>query len=275
MGFGNIAEQLATKGINLELKRGTAKSVRELILNQGKKFEANSLEHTIMSQGRKFEQNESKYVKNVLDNVTEEPDLSIFRNSKGPNAFYDDAMKKQKTINNEKMWNQRAADMGQTLKVSKADPDLDYQISKLRANKTRNNVAATDTKLGNALSYLNGRSSENIADTMRTGRVNFMNEFNNTIPKEHFGPKIPDHGPVNIKDPEVLRKMYAENNDQLKNQIKSTKKEEQKQTQGKMDSFLKQAIPIAVGGGLIFSMFGRGGQMSNSELYGQQKAYGQ
>lgn len=42
----------------------------------------------------------------------------------------------------------------------------------------------------------------------------------------------------------------------------------------KMDGFLKQAIPIAVGGGLVFSMFNRGGQMSNSELYGQQNSYG-
>lgn len=42
---------------------------------------------------------------------------------------------------------------------------------------------------------------------------------------------------------------------------------------GKIDNFLKQAIPIAVGGGLVFSMFNRGGQMSNSELYGQQNSY--
>ena len=48
----------------------------------------------------------------------------------------------------------------------------------------------------------------------------------------------------------------------------------QKDNFGKMDSFLKKAVPIAVGGGLVFSMFNRGGQMSNSELYGQQQQYG-
>lgn len=41
----------------------------------------------------------------------------------------------------------------------------------------------------------------------------------------------------------------------------------------KMDGVLKKAVPVAVGGGLIFSMFNRGGQMSNSELYGQQPQY--
>lgn len=37
----------------------------------------------------------------------------------------------------------------------------------------------------------------------------------------------------------------------------------------KVDGFLKKAVPIGVGGGLLFTLFDRGGQMSNSELYGQ------
>ena len=36
----------------------------------------------------------------------------------------------------------------------------------------------------------------------------------------------------------------------------------------------KQMLGAAVGGGLIFSMFNRGGQMTNSELYGQSSPYG-
>lgn len=36
----------------------------------------------------------------------------------------------------------------------------------------------------------------------------------------------------------------------------------------------KQMLGTAVGGGLIFSMFNRGGQMTNSELYGQSSPYG-
>lgn len=44
--------------------------------------------------------------------------------------------------------------------------------------------------------------------------------------------------------------------------------------QEKIDGALKKAIPVAVGGGLIFSMFNRGGQQSNSELYGQRQSYG-
>ena len=36
----------------------------------------------------------------------------------------------------------------------------------------------------------------------------------------------------------------------------------------------KQILGTAVGGGLIFSMFNRGGKMSNSELYGQSSPYG-
>lgn len=43
---------------------------------------------------------------------------------------------------------------------------------------------------------------------------------------------------------------------------------------GKLDKFMRQAVPIGIGGGLVFSMFNRNGQMSNSELYGQQKPYG-
>ena len=34
-----------------------------------------------------------------------------------------------------------------------------------------------------------------------------------------------------------------------------------------------KAIPIGVGGGLLFAMTGRSGQMSNAELYGQQTPY--
>ena len=41
----------------------------------------------------------------------------------------------------------------------------------------------------------------------------------------------------------------------------------------KMDGIIRHAVPIAVGGGLVFSMFNRGGNMSNSELYGQQQPY--
>ena len=40
-----------------------------------------------------------------------------------------------------------------------------------------------------------------------------------------------------------------------------------------MDGIIRHAVPIAVGGGLVFSMFNRGGNMSNSELYGQQQPY--
>ena len=36
----------------------------------------------------------------------------------------------------------------------------------------------------------------------------------------------------------------------------------------------KQLLGTAVGGGLIFSMFNRGGQQSNAELYGQSTPYG-
>ena len=42
----------------------------------------------------------------------------------------------------------------------------------------------------------------------------------------------------------------------------------------KIDGFMQNAIPMAVGGGLIFSMFDRKGQMSNKELYGQASPYG-
>ena len=43
----------------------------------------------------------------------------------------------------------------------------------------------------------------------------------------------------------------------------------------KLDSFMRSAVPIGVGGGLLFTMFNRGGNMSNSELYGQQQPYSQ
>jgi hypothetical protein len=61
------------------------------------------------------------------------------------------------------------------------------------------------------------------------------------------------------------------NSKEIKKQLMKNYKEEDP---GKMDAFLKKAIPVTVGGGLIFSMFNRGGQMSNSELYGQSNQYG-
>lgn len=54
----------------------------------------------------------------------------------------------------------------------------------------------------------------------------------------------------------------------------SAKNGEKSAFQENMDGVLKKAIPIAVGGGLVFSMFNRGGQQSNSELYGQRQSYG-
>lgn len=42
----------------------------------------------------------------------------------------------------------------------------------------------------------------------------------------------------------------------------------------KTSSWKDNLVPIGVGGGLIFTMASRSGQMSNSELYGQQKPYG-
>jgi hypothetical protein len=62
-------------------------------------------------------------------------------------------------------------------------------------------------------------------------------------------------------------------NDKDFSKFKVAKKEQQSKFQGKMDKALSKAIPMAVGGGLIFSMFNRGGQMSNSELYGQSTPY--
>ena len=42
----------------------------------------------------------------------------------------------------------------------------------------------------------------------------------------------------------------------------------------KTDKALRAVVPAAIGGGLIFSMFDRGGQMTNNELYGQSRPYG-
>ena len=41
----------------------------------------------------------------------------------------------------------------------------------------------------------------------------------------------------------------------------------------KMDGAMRRIVPAAVGGGLIFAMASRGGNMSNNELYGQQQPY--
>jgi hypothetical protein len=280
MGFATIAEELG-EGVVKNLKRdigsNSAKSVSGLIKKQGEMFEANSLEALTMKQGKRFEENEQKHISNVLNNVSQEPDLSMFRNSKGPNAFYYEAIKKQKLINEEKLWNQRAADMGQSLRMNKNDPNLDYEISKLRTNKSINDLTQSDTKLGNALKYL--RNNDRFVDKEVMGmKMDVINDIaKNPVDPIKFEQPLPNNGPLNTSNPEVIRKMYSQNNDQLKNKIhdiKSSKKQEQSNFSQKMDGMLKKTIPIAVGGGLIFSMFNRGGQMSNSELYGQQPQYG-
>jgi hypothetical protein len=167
--------------------------------------------------------------------------------------------------------------MGQTLRMNKNDPNLDYEISKLRTNKSINDLTQSDTKLGNALKYL--RNNDRFVDKEVMGmKMDVINDIaKNPVDPIKFEQPLPNNGPLNTSNPEVIRKMYSQNNDQLKNKIhdiKSSKKQEQSNFSQKMDGMLKKTIPIAVGGGLIFSMFNRGGQMSNSELYGQQPQYG-
>lgn len=51
-----------------------------------------------------------------------------------------------------------------------------------------------------------------------------------------------------------------------------TKKEASKNFFNKTN--IQKGVGLGVGGALVFSMFDKGGQMSNSELYGQQQPYG-
>ena len=86
---------------------------------------------------------------------------------------------------------------------------------------------------------------------------------------------------LNFKDSESLaRKKYSkfyeseskfkQRQTDFRNKVKDTGLTKD----GKFSNMLQKAIPTAIGGGLVFSMFNRSGQMNNAELYGQQRPYG-
>lgn len=157
---------------------------------------ANTLKNIVLKRGKKSEQ---KMVKDILENVSEEVDLSMFRGKKGPNAMYDEKIKSE--MKRKQMFKENKKLEKHFYDREKLQNDF---ISQEKSSNIKNKVV----------------TEQEVAATM-------SNETNNNV---------------------------------IKN--------------GRMDKVLRKSVPVAIGGGLIFSMCSRNGSMSSSELYGQQKPYG-
>lgn len=150
-----------------------------------------------------------------------------------------------------------------------------------------------DSKLGNMLNYLRQNDTSTVIhnNIMEDQKI-LRSPIVKTKPIDNVA--LPKHGPVNTvyaagRDERIaaskvgplpVSNSAAEHLDRVSTNSRKTIPVDYSQVkkksafQEKFDGALKKAIPVAVGGGLIFSMFNRGGQQSNSELYGQKQSYG-
>ena len=131
-----------------------------------------------------------------------------------------------------------------------------------RANDVSNNYHAA---------YEKGEDMNEILDTEKAYKDKYRARHDKKKVKQEQKAKRIDPGDVAAA--EDIGKAWGGGNKKMPDSSAGAAAAE-KENFGKMDTFLKKAVPIAVGGGLVFSMFNRGGQMSNSELYGQQQQYG-
>lgn len=160
--------------------------------------------------------------------------------------------------------------------------DFDFSNTRQRESMIANERPDYNHKENLNQSILNDRMSRPTGDsnyatnrgaTIKKSAFNDSGAMDNYNKKNNIANITSEEGAKQRELKEALGRKHAESK-KVRDESAGAAATE-KGNAGKMDSFLKQAIPITVGGGLIFSMFGRGGQMSNSELYGQQKAYGQ
>jgi hypothetical protein len=256
MGLENIAEHLASKGFKLELDRSAASIAKD---------EGKSISELITERRKVF---------NVNKEVTQEVALDMFKGSRGPNAFYDDILAK------------RTADrVGRSIDQEQIKDNIsnwrknEQSFYDNRSNNISNNYFKTNESVMNS-SVNNVGDIADYADAQDVYMNKYTTRHNDKMLKrEQSAARIR----ASAQD-EAIANEYAKAHgggekyskkvadDSAGAAVTDATKDSSKLSQ-KMDGVLKKAVPIAVGGGLIFSMFNRGGQMSNSELYGQQPSY--
>lgn len=90
--------------------------------------------------------------------------------------------------------------------------------------------------------------------------------------KKHFGFEDDKMDEFMREHNNIKKRMEGRRKEEIKDRL--NKKQNAKQGfAAKYDKQIKTAAGLAVGGGLVFSMFHNGGEMSNAQLYNQQQQY--
>jgi hypothetical protein len=187
----------------------------------------------------------NKVTKNVVKEVAENIDLSSVRKSsdellKSLNSTEHLAMRNARKININNRESSVIRGAHQAYGKSNGTMSLEELVNEARRQKSMGNVSQINkSKIPESMSA-RGSLFENMSDRQ------FSKLENKAIKK----------------------------NEKIMSNSKKKTVNETVNADGKVNSLLNQALPIAVGGGLIFAMANRGGNMSNSELYGQQSPYG-
>ena len=187
----------------------------------------------------------NKVTKNVVKEVAENIDLSSVRKSsdellKSLNSTEHLAMRNARKININNRESSVIRGAHQAYGKSNGTMSLEELVNEARRQKSMGNVSQINkSKIPESMSA-RGSLFENMSDR----------QFNK------------------------LENKAIKKNEKIMSNSKKKTVNETVNADGKVNSLLNQALPIAVGGGLIFAMANRGGNMSNSELYGQQSPYG-
>ena len=126
---------------------------------------------------------------------------------------------------------------------------LEYEIGKLKKNIPNHEFDTRAAKIEENVNRINSQ-----ADIEERARRMAKRLEDEQIAKE-IGGNFADID----KGPKIKKDSHSDIANKTSNNILGTLKD--------------KAIPIGVGGGLLFAMTGRSGQMSNAELYGQQTPY--
>ena len=255
-GFEKATEKSIAKGEAKFVRDNLSTDWKEITGPEIKRFKGKSatlsngnnpdLENRILNQRAKFDEAEVA-AKNFEERMESEAMLK-----KSRDALYEDGSSSATKISDKKFKFTRYG--GKTREIKNPiSQDFENAFSKEFNDVTTNQkgFVPVDAKLRNTLNI------DTALDNLKgKGYSSDVNKFNNMVNSaKDFRQKVRDGNVVfEAGDVKVTKRTnkFSEN----------------------MDGFLKKAVPVAVGGGLVFSMFNRGGQMSNSELYGQQQQYG-
>lgn len=226
-----------------------------------------------------------KVVEGATEQVVEDLSRPIAR-SKG-DKFYTESLNNQKLSEAEiakfrkeqELYNQT---VGEGTKHSAESREFDFS-DKRKLDQAISERGKDYNNTDNALQLqLNERMRKAAGDgdfATKKEKIVAQSAFNNTKAMDEYMTK---NNIKNISNDEAIKINEVKDNLRNKHGDKIAKAKEKeaaaanlKENKEKVGGFMNKAIPTAIGGGLIFSMFSNKGQMSNSELYGQQRPYGQ